>query len=53
VLRTRNPDCAALHPGYACYKVESTPTLFVNGKMVKGGTSIEEIEKVMAPFLKS
>jgi len=35
------------------YKVESTPTLFVNGKMVKGGISIEELEKVMAPLLKS
>jgi protein-disulfide isomerase len=35
------------------YKVESTPTLFVNGKMVKGGVSIEELEKVMAPLLKS
>jgi protein-disulfide isomerase len=35
------------------YKVESTPTLFVNGKMVKGGTSIEELEKAMAPYLKS
>ena len=35
------------------YKVESTPTLFVNGKMIKGGVSIEELEKVMAPLLKS
>jgi protein-disulfide isomerase len=35
------------------YKVESTPTLFVNGKMVKGGVSMEELEKVMAPLLKS
>src|SRR3954453_15010907 len=35
------------------YKVESTPTLFVNGKMVKGGVSIEELEKVIAPLLKS
>jgi len=35
------------------YKVESTPTLFVNGKMVKGGVSLEELEKVMAPLLKS
>ena len=34
-------------------KVESMPTLFVNGKMVKGGISIEELEKVMAPLLKS
>jgi len=35
------------------YKVESTPTLFVNGKMQKGGATIEELEKLMAPFLKS
>ena len=35
------------------FKVESTPTLFVNGKMQKGGTSIEELEKLMAPYLKS
>jgi len=35
------------------YKVESTPTLFINGKMQKGGASIEELEKLMAPFLKS
>ena len=35
------------------YKVESTPTLFVNGKMQKGGATIEELEKLMAPHLKS
>jgi len=35
------------------YKVESTPTLFVNGKVIKGGISIEELEKLMAPLLKS
>jgi protein-disulfide isomerase len=35
------------------YKVESTPTLFVNGKMVKGGATIEELEKQIAPYLKS
>ena len=35
------------------FKVESTPTLFVNGKMQKGGATIEELEKLMAPFLKS
>jgi len=35
------------------YKVESTPTLFVNGKMQKGGVSIEEIEKLIQPLLKS
>ena len=35
------------------YKVESTPTLFVNGKVQKGGATIEELEKLMAPYLKS
>jgi protein-disulfide isomerase len=35
------------------YKVESTPTLFVNGKMQKGGASIEELDKLIAPNLKS
>jgi protein-disulfide isomerase len=35
------------------YKVGSTPTLFVNGKMVKGGVSMEKLEKVMALLLKS
>jgi protein-disulfide isomerase len=35
------------------YKVESTPTLFVNGKMQKGGASLEDLEKLMAPYLKS
>jgi len=35
------------------YKVESTPTLFINGKVQKGGASIEELEKLIAPHLKS
>jgi len=35
------------------YKVESTPTLFVNGKIQKGGVSFEELEKLIAPYLKS
>jgi protein-disulfide isomerase len=33
------------------YKVESTPTLFVNGKLQKGGATIEELEKLIAPLL--
>jgi protein-disulfide isomerase len=33
------------------YKVESTPTLFVNGKMQKGGASIEDLDKLIAPLL--
>jgi protein-disulfide isomerase len=35
------------------FKVESTPTLFVNGKMQRGGVSIEELEKLIQPYLKS
>ena len=35
------------------YKVESTPTLFINGKMQKGGVSTDELEKLLAPYLKS
>ncbi|MEA2930134.1 MAG: hypothetical protein QOG38_2562 [Hyphomicrobiales bacterium] len=35
------------------FKVESTPTLFVNGKMQRGGVSIEELEKLMQPYFKS
>jgi protein-disulfide isomerase len=35
------------------YKVESTPTLFINGKVQKGGASIDEMDKLIQPFLKS
>jgi protein-disulfide isomerase len=35
------------------YKVESTPTLFINGKVQKGGATIEELDKLIQPFLKS
>jgi protein-disulfide isomerase len=35
------------------YKVESTPTLFVNGKTLKGGATIDELKKVIDPLLKS
>jgi protein-disulfide isomerase len=34
------------------FKVQSTPTLFINGKMQRN-TSIEELEKVIEPLLKS
>ncbi|MEZ5774173.1 MAG: DsbA family protein [Hyphomicrobiaceae bacterium] len=34
------------------FGVEATPTLFVNGIKLKEGHSIEDIEKVMAPWLK-
>jgi protein-disulfide isomerase len=35
------------------YKVESTPTLYINGKMVKGEMSIEALSKLIDPELKS
>jgi protein-disulfide isomerase len=35
------------------FGVASTPTLFVNGKMQRGGMSIEELAKVIDPLLKS
>ena len=35
------------------FKVESTPTLFVNGKLQKGGATIEELDKLIQPLLKS
>jgi protein-disulfide isomerase len=31
--------------------VESTPTLFVNGKPQKGGATIEQLEKLIDPLL--
>jgi protein-disulfide isomerase len=31
--------------------VETTPTLFINGKMQKGGVSIEELAKLVDPLL--
>jgi len=33
------------------YKVESTPTIFINGKMQRGETTIEELTKVIDPLL--
>jgi protein-disulfide isomerase len=35
------------------FGVSSTPTLFVNGRIQKGGMSIEELAKVIDPLLKS
>jgi protein-disulfide isomerase len=34
------------------FKVESTPTFFVNGTRVAGAVSIEEFAKVIDPYLK-
>jgi len=35
------------------FKVDSTPTFFINGQVQKGAASFEEMEKLIAPFLKS
>ncbi len=35
------------------YKVESTPTLFINGKVQRGEISIQALDKVMQPYFKS
>ena len=32
--------------------VQSTPTFFINGKVVRGTLTIEELDKEMAPYLK-
>jgi protein-disulfide isomerase len=34
-------------------KVESTPTFFINGKLARGAMTIDEIDKQLAPLLKS
>ena len=34
-------------------KVNSTPTFFINGEVIKGEASIEEFEKKINPLLKS
>jgi protein-disulfide isomerase len=38
--------------GQSKFGVNSTPTFFVNGKIIRGSMSIEELEKQMQPFLK-
>ena len=35
------------------FKVESTPTFFINGKMFRGSLTIADIEKEIAPYLKN
>jgi protein-disulfide isomerase len=47
-----NDIVATRERGSKEYKVESTPTLFVNGKMQKGGASIEDLDKLIKPYLK-
>jgi protein-disulfide isomerase len=34
------------------FNVQSTPTFFVNGKQLRGSTTLAEFEKEMAPYLK-
>ena len=48
-----NDIMAMRERGSKDYKVESTPTLFINGKMQKGGVSIEDLDKLIEPLLKS
>jgi protein-disulfide isomerase len=38
--------------GNEVFGVNSTPTIFVNGKKVEGGNSLSDIEAAMSPFLK-
>ena len=40
-----------MNTGHTEYGVNSTPTLFVNGKKVNG-VSLSDIEELMEPFLK-
>jgi len=46
-----NDILAVRERGSKDYKVESTPTIFINGKMHKGEASIEELAKVIDPLL--
>ena len=46
-----NDILAIRERGSKDYKVESTPTLFINGKMQKGGATIEQIDKLIEPLL--
>ena len=48
-----NDILAVRERGSKEFKVESTPTLFVNGKPQKGGATIEELDKLIQPLLKS
>lgn len=48
-----NDILAVRERGTTEYKVESTPTIFVNGKMQRGETSIEELAKQIDPLLPS
>jgi protein-disulfide isomerase len=51
--KLHNDILAIRERGAKDYKVESTPTLFVNGKMMKGGATIEQLDKEIAAHVKS
>jgi protein-disulfide isomerase len=38
---------------YEKFKVDSTPTFFVNGTKLKGGAALEDFKKLIDPNLKS
>jgi protein-disulfide isomerase len=38
--------------GYEKFKVDSTPTLFINGQVFRGEMTPEGMEKALAPLLK-
>jgi len=46
-----NDILAMRERGSKDYKVESTPTIFINGKMQRGETSIDDVSKVIDPLL--
>jgi protein-disulfide isomerase len=42
---------AVKNRGTEKFKVDSTPTFFVNGQRIKGAASIDELEKIIKPIL--
>jgi protein-disulfide isomerase len=42
---------AVKNRGAEKFKVDSTPTFFVNGQRIKGAASIDELEKVIKPII--
>ena len=44
---------AVAQRGNEQFKVESTPTFFINGKKYVGALSMPELEKILEPLLKS
>jgi protein-disulfide isomerase len=35
------------------FNVQSTPTFFINGKIVRGAMTMDEVDKQLAPYLKA